>query len=271
MAAKWFKNLITLGGYNRLEENKKKYKEIARTYNYAKERYFILDQNRHILYFNLELERKEAIRNIELVKTIFSTLKSVKASEIILNNDQLSATAFDRLENDLLPSFSTLGIVSIDFHNKATISLLSSIDNLNKKAADGVITKNDLKTEGVIFAAQILDSAINSTIEFNKKVNEENKILVHNINLMNNELPEMLFKSRNYFAELKRMEEIANSLMFFNEKFSKAYKNFIEKYYINYELSKIKILDKNEFYTDLNFLKNICSEYSTARKVNLTR
>lgn len=270
MTAKWLKNLITLGGYNRLEENRKTYKEIARTYNYAKERYFILDQNRYILYFNLELERKEAIRNIELVKTILLTMKTVKSSEIVLNNDNLSYS-LDILEKDLSPPFSTLGIVSIDFQNKATISLLNSIDNLNKKAADGVITKKDLKTEGIIFGAQLIGSAIDSTLDFNRKVNEENATLVENINLMNSELPEMLLQSRNYYGELKRMEEIANSLIFFNEKFSNAYKNFIEKYYKKYNIKKIDAIKNSDFQADLNFLQQICKEYSTARKVNITR
>jgi len=271
MAARWLKNLITGGGYGRLEENRKTYKEIARIYNYAKERYFVLDQNRYILYFNLELERKEAIRNIELVKTIFSTLKAVKSSEIALNNDDLSATAFDKLEKNLLPTYSSLGVVSINFQDKATKSLLNSIEKLNNKAADGVITKKDLKAEGMIFGAQLLGSAIESTLDFNRKVNEENKILVENINLMNRELPEMLLQSRNYYAELKRMEELSNSLIFFNDKFSNAYKNFIEKYFNNYNLNKMRVSNKTAFQSDLNFLKQICSEYSTARKVNISR
>src|SRR5690554_1200504 len=84
------KDILTFGGNSKLKKEVQIYEHLQQTHILASQQYNLLVKNRSVLFYNLMLERNEALRNFELLKSLIKRHKEIKSKKADNNKDKLS-------------------------------------------------------------------------------------------------------------------------------------------------------------------------------------
>lgn len=268
------KNILTFGGAGKLKKELETFENLQHNFISASQQYSLLIESRSILFYNLMIERNEAIRNFELLKSLIRIKKELKSKKTESNIDSLSIDVgvnFNNLIKIENSDFTEIIDSSIRNISKSTGQSFDRIvDSFNNK---GVVSKQELKAEALMIGVDLVGEAFNYIGNLNEEVNRKRKEVQHHIDILQNRLQQIYDSYENLFADSLRIDEIFQSLNKNNKIFVEKYKLIIEKYFVGYDLN-----NKNEHLhnyndnleQDIKFLIMFCNEYSKTIKINIT-
>lgn len=139
----WFKNVITGGNFNRLQDEQREFNKLAKSFSLLQDGYIDLNQT-HLNALNyLKKEREEVVKNLSLSKNLISKVKAItndKKQEI--KNDFIAYVENENVE-------FRLGDISINFQGKldnVSETFVKSLDSSFKRLENKKnYTKGDLK------------------------------------------------------------------------------------------------------------------------------
>ena len=141
----WFKNVITGGNYNKLQNEEREFQNLAEKFSLLQDGYIDLNQSHlNALHF-LKTEREEVVKNLSLTKNLISKVKSItNDKKQIIKSDFVSYVENTNVEFQI-------GDVSIDFQgklDKVSETFVKSLDGSFKRLENKkTFTKGDLKLE----------------------------------------------------------------------------------------------------------------------------
>jgi len=267
------KNILTFGGAGKLKRETETFESLQHKYITSSQQYNLLIKNRSILFYNLMLERNEAIRNFELLKSLIKIQKKIKSKKMDSNNDELSTIVdvnFNKMINIKKNNYTQIIDSSIRNISKSTDK---SFDRLiNNFNSNGTLTKQDIKVEALMVGVDLVGEAFNYIGNLNNEVNQKRKEVQQHISSLQIGLSKIFDSYGNVFADSLRIDEIFQVLNKNNQIFIEKYKNILEKYFMDYDLNK-KNEQLNNFQNsleqDIKFLIMLCNEYSKTKKVNI--
>lgn len=266
----WFKNIITGGNYNKLQNEEIAFYDLKIKYNSFEDDFLLINQKRFEALSHLKNEREEATKNLYLAKNLISRIKEVNGKEIIQVIDSISDVA--------IPSPAiVIGDVSIDFNGKldnVSQTFLNSInDSINRIGENKTYTKQDLKVEFASIAFDIVSEGISQLIQINSEVNSKRKVILDGSRSMTNSIEKMTNQAPVIYKELKRIIEISRVLNKHNQAFSKKYETIVKDInkkskwsnFIN-DLFNRKLVPDDKMLMDLKYLIAYSSDYNKINK-----
>ena len=94
------KNVLTGGGYGKLEDEKKEFEILKNTYTQISSSFFDLYKDRLEAYTNLEYERLEAHRNFAIAKNLLKKFKNVGNNQNLKTNDNLTSVEIKNYQQE---------------------------------------------------------------------------------------------------------------------------------------------------------------------------
>ncbi len=267
----WFKNVITGGNYNKLQNEEREFQNLAEKFSLLQDGYIDLNQSHlNALHF-LKTEREEVVKNLSLTKNLISKVKSItNDKKQIIKSDFVSYVENTNVEFQI-------GDVSIDFQgklDKVSETFVKSLDGSFKRLENKkTFTKGDLKLELAGIALDVISEGIDAVINLNGEVNEKRRHITSTSIDIKEAMRKMTNQAPKTYIEIKRMIEIARVLNMHNQVFSAKYQtiqNEINKkskfsIFIS-ELLKKKIVPDETMQTNLHSLMKYSSEYSRFNK-----
>lgn len=267
----WFKNVITGGNFNRLQDEQREFNKLAKSFSLLQDGYIDLNQT-HLNALNyLKKEREEVVKNLSLSKNLISKVKAItndKKQEI--KNDFIAYVENENVE-------FRLGDISINFQGKldnVSETFVKSLDSSFKRLENKKnYTKGDLKAELAIVAVETLIKGVGEIINLNGEVNEKRRHITASTKEIIDATSKMTKQAPKIYIEVKRMIEIASVLNKHNQVFSIKYQAIQREInkkskvtiFIN-ELFNKKIIPDENMQINLHSLMKYSSEYSRFNK-----
>ncbi len=267
----WFKNVITGGNFNRLQDEQREFNKLAKSFSLLQDGYIDLNQT-HLNALNyLKKEREEVVKNLSLSKNLISKVKAItndKKQEI--KNDFIAYVENENVE-------FRLGDISINFQGKldnVSETFVKSLDSSFKRLENKKnYTKGDLKAELAIVAVETLIKGVGEIINLNGEVNEKRRHITASTKEIIDATSKMTKQAPKIHIEVKRMIEIASVLNKHNQVFSIKYQAIQREInkkskvtiFIN-ELFNKKIIPDENMQINLHSLMKYSSEYSRFNK-----
>ena len=267
----WFKNVITGGNFDKLQNEQREFNKLANSFSLLQDGYIDLNQTHlNALHF-LKKEREEVVKNLSLSKNLISKIKSItndKKQEI--KNDFITYVENQNVEFQL-------GDVSINFQGKldnVSETFVKSLDSSFKRLENKKnYTKGDLKAELAIVAVETLIKGVGEIINLNGEVNEKRRHITASTKEIIDATSKMTKQAPKIHIEAKRMIEIASVLNKHNQVFSIKYQAIQREInkkskvtiFIN-ELFNKKIIPDENMQINLHSLMKYSSEYSRFNK-----
>lgn len=266
----WFKNIITGGNYNKLQDEEAAFYDLKDRYNSFQDDFLLINQKRFEALTHLKSEREDAMKNLHLAKNLISRIKEVNGKEIIHVIDSISNVVATGPE-------IVIGDVSIDFQGKldnVSQTFLNSLNgSLNRLGENKIYTKKDLKAEFATIAFDVLSDGISQLVQINSEVNSKRKEIVNASRSMVDSIDKMTTQAPVIYKELKRIIEISRVLNKHNQAFSKKYETIIkdinkQSKWSNFigDLFNRKIVPDDKMLMDLKYLISYSSDYSKINK-----
>jgi|SRR5690554_457302 len=268
------KDILTFGGNSKLKKEVQIYEHLQQTHILASQQYNLLVKNRSVLFYNLMLERNEALRNFELLKSLIKRHKEIKSKKADNNKDKLSIEINLDLNKMIKIEDSDNYVKSIDNSiRNISKSTGNSFDRLmNSFNNNGTISKQDLKGEALMLGVDMLGEAFNYIGNLNDEIAKKRKKVQGHISKLEVGLSKILDSYGSVYADSLRIDEIFQFLNKSNQMFIEKYKSIMNKHFIDYDLS-LKKSETESFNTDLEqdikSLIIICNEYSKTRKIDI--
>lgn len=265
-----FKNIVTGGNYNKLQDEEAAFYDLKDEFNLFQDDFFLINQKRFEALTHLKSEREDAMKNLHLAKNLISRIKEVNGKEIVQVIDSISRVGSPGPE-------TVIGDVSIDFNSKldnVSQTFLNSLNgSINRLGENKTYTKENLKAEFVTIAFDVAADVIDNLKQLNSEVNNKRKVIANASSSMVNSIDKMTTQAPVIYRELKRIIEISRVLNKHNQSFSKKYETIIKDInkqskwsnFIN-DLFNRKIVPDDKMLMDLKYLITYSSDYSKINK-----
>ncbi|OXA77866.1 hypothetical protein SAMN05444397_11442 [Flavobacterium aquidurense] len=268
----WVKNIVTLGNYNRLQQDERDLKSLENFFREIESNYYILIKDREAAFHLLQEEREEVIKNLAVFKNLLSKIKEI-------SNDKKMHGKNDYISHFDYNSFSSNPQeFSVNFQGKideAGMNILTSIDNsfirLEKRYKNNKkVTKGDLYAELGIVAIETVIASVSALIDLNIEVNENRKKITKASKQINNAIKKMKDTAPEVNAEGFRIIEITRVLNKHNQIFSEKFESVLSelnlystrKSFYNFIFNK-KIEPSQKMTQNLHHLMLYASAYNT--------
>ncbi|WP_157807022.1 hypothetical protein [Algoriphagus formosus] len=271
----FFKNVFTLGGYGRMENELQKFEERRLVFLTLVKEFEGSLKSQKAAFKILKNQRNKAEKNIFLFKTILLLIKNKikdNPADVIQDVMQIKGganvpTKVRRAKTDI-PQFD-LSKFSEDF-------FLTTSKNLNMLGKIKDPKKEDFIITAVATAVSAITNSIGGIIKLNQEVNNKRKEINFNTQLLFKTASEI----SNYFpilySDTLRANEIARTLIKANETFSIQYLDIINNVFHENEFVLFKkfVLNQKFQISDdvvdkIIFLGSICSEYNKISQTKL--
>ncbi|GAA3746850.1 hypothetical protein GCM10022422_34120 [Flavobacterium ginsengisoli] len=268
----WVKNILTLGNYNRLQQEEVDLRSLKKHYTAIESNYYILLTDRENAFRLLQEEREEVIKNIAAFKNLLSKIK------------EISNEKKNKEKNDFITQFDYSSFIanpkefSINFQGKIDqvgMDILTSVDNsfvrLEKRyKSNEKLTKGDLYAELGIIAIESVIASVSALVELNTEVNENRKEVQKATRQINNAIKKMKDTAPQVNAEGFRIVEITRVLNKHNQIFSEKFETILDELnlhskrasFFNFIFNK-KIEPSNEIKKSLHHLMLYASAYNS--------
>lgn len=266
------KNIITLGGYGRLEDEKKEFEILKNTYAHISSSFFDLYKNRLEAYTNLEYERLEAHRNFAIAKNLLKKFKNVGNNQNLKTNDNLTTVEIKKFQQERF-NYE----VSFNKNLKAITNTFSGSVEKSFKRHKGKnlkdISKNEFLMEAGVVAIETIFEGFSQAINYNGEIQKQRKQIQREKQRVINIIDKLFSDAEIVYSETQRIIEVGKVLNINNQVFTSKYSEInkfvtsqsIFKQFWN-EISSKKITPTNDINLKIAQLMNICAGYNKTDK-----
>lgn len=266
------KNVLTGGGYGKLEDEKKEFETLKKKYANISSSFSDLYKNRLEAYTNLEDERHEAHRNFAIAKSLLKKFKNVGNNQNLKTNDNLTAVEIKNYQQEKFNyevSFNrNLEVITNTFSGSVEKSFKR---HKGKNVKD--ISKDEFLLEAGVVAIETIFEGFSQAINYNGEIQKQRKQIQREKQRVINIIDKLFSDAEIIYAETQRIIEVGKVLNINNQVFTTKYSE-INKFVISQSIFKqfwIEIASKKITPTaDVNLkiaqLMNICAGYNKTDK-----
>jgi hypothetical protein len=266
------KNIITLGGYGKLEDEKKEFEILKNTYAHISSSFSDLYKDRLEAYTNLEYERLEAHRNFAIAKNLLKKFKNVGNNQNLKTNDSVTNVEIKNYQQEKFNyevSFNkNLEAITNTFSSSVEKSFKR---NKGKNIKD--ISKDELLLEAGVVAIETIFESFSQAINYNGEIQKQRKQIQREKQRVINIIDKLFSNAEIVYAETLRIIEVGKVLNINNQVFTKKYSE-INKFVISQsifkqfwnEIASKKITPTADVNLKIAQLMNICAGYNKTDK-----
>lgn len=266
------KNIITLGGYGRLEDEKKEFEILKNTYAHISSSFSNLYKDRLEAYTNLEYERLEAHRNFAIAKNLLKKFKNVVNNQNLKTNDNVTNVEIKNYQQEKFNyevSFNkNLEAITNTFSSSVEKSFKR---NKGKNIKD--ISKDEFLLEAGVVALETIFESFSQAINYNGEIQKQRKQIQLEKQRVINIINKLFTNAEIVYAETLRIIEVGKVLNINNQVFTKKYSE-INKFVISQsifkqfwnEIASKKITPTADVNLKIAQLMNICAGYNKTDK-----
>jgi hypothetical protein len=266
------KNIITLGGYGKLEDEKKEFEILKNTYAHISSSFSDLYKDRLEAYTNLEYERLEAHRNFAIAKNLLKKFKNVGNNQNLKTNDSVTNVEIKNYQQEKFNyevSFNkNLEAITNTFSSSVEKSFKR---NKGKNIKD--ISKDELLLEAGVVAIETIFESFSQAINYNGEIQKQRKQIQREKQRVINIIDKLFSNAEIVCAETLRIIEVGKVLNINNQAFTKKYSE-INKFVISQsifkqfwnEIASKKITPTADINLKIAQLMNICAGYNKTDK-----
>lgn len=266
------KNIITWGGYGKLEDEKKEFEILKNTYTHISSSFFELYKDRLEAYTNLEYERLEAHRNFAIAKNLLKKFKNVGNNQNLKTNDNLTSVEIKKFQQEKFNyevSFNkNLEAITNTFSSSIEKSLKR---NKGKNIKD--FSKDQFLLEAGVVAIETIFEGFSQAINYNGEIQKQREQIQREKQRVINTIDKLFANAEIVYAETQRIIEVGKVLNINNQVFTSKYSeinNFVTsksifKQFWN-EIASKKITPTADVNLKIAQLMNICAGYNKTDK-----
>jgi hypothetical protein len=266
------KNVLTGGGYGKLEDEKKEFETLKKKYAHISSSFSDLYKNRLEAYTNLEDERLEAHRNFAIAKSLLKKFKNVGNNQNLKTNDNLTAVEIKNYQQE---KFNYE--VSFNRNLEAITNTFSGSVEKSFKRHKGKnvkdISKDEFLLEAGVVAIETIFEGFSQAINYNGEIQKQRKQIQREKQRVINIIDKLFSDAEIIYAETQRIIEVGKVLNINNQVFTTKYSE-INKFVISQsvfkqfwnEISSRKIIPTNDINLKIAQLMNICAGYNKTDK-----
>ncbi|WP_281324343.1 hypothetical protein [Flavobacterium sp. IMCC34518] len=266
------KNIITGGGYGRLEDEKIEFEILKKRYSHISSSFSDLYKDRLEAYTNLEHERLEAHRNFVIAKNLLKKFKNV-------SNNQNSRT-IDNVTNVVIKDFQQENFNYNDSFGKnleaITNTFSTSVENSFKRHKGRNIkdiSKDEFLLEAGVVAIETIFEGFSQALKYNGEIQKQRKQIQREKQRVISIINKLFSDAEIVYTETRRIIEVGKVLNVNNSVFTTKYSeinNFVSrqpilKQFWN-EISSNKITPTADINLKIAQLMNICAGYNKTDK-----
>lgn len=266
------KNIITGGGYGRLEDKKIEFEILKKRYSHISSSFSDLYKDRLEAYTNLEHERLEAHRNFVIAKNLLKKFKNV-------SNNQNSRT-IDNVTNVVIKDFQQENFNYNDSFGKnleaITNTFSTSVENSFKRHKGRNIkdiSKDEFLLEAGVVAIETIFEGFSQALKYNGEIQKQRKQIQREKQRVISIINKLFSDAEIVYTETRRIIEVGKVLNVNNSVFTTKYSeinNFVSrqpilKQFWN-EISSNKITPTADINLKIAQLMNICAGYNKTDK-----
>ena len=266
------KNIITFGGYGKLEDEKKEFEILKNKYSHISSSFSDLYKNRLEAYTNLEEERIEAHRNFAIAKNLLKKFKNVNNNENLKTTDNVTNVEIRNYQQEKF-NYEVSFNKNLD---AITNTFSSSVENSfkrNKGKNIKDISKNEFLLEAGVVAVETIFESFSQAINYNGEIQKQRKQIQREKQRVISIIDKLFSNAEIVYAETLRIIEVGKVLNVNNRVFTEKYfeinkfvtKQSIIKQFWN-EINSKKITPTNEINIKIAQLMNICAGYNKTDK-----
>lgn len=273
----WFTNIISGGGHNKLQnelDDLNRLKEFAAEMSIV---YSDLQQQKGSATRIIIKERADAIRNINMAKTLMKRIKTKTESktkqELVKDfNLEIEATTLEHNNSDLNFSFDeNINAFTKTISTTLNSSINKSLSNLEKRNDFSKSSlKNEAKNIGAALTASALINGVTEVVNINKQINTKRREVKNQLEASHKYIVHLYDEIPKIIAFIELSTEISIVLNKTNQIFTKKYKEIheilFEKVSVKTFLNDKIICDNRGDLKKVNTLMIVCSEYSKINK-----
>ncbi|SFE67046.1 hypothetical protein [Flavobacterium xueshanense] len=266
------KNVLTGGGYGKLEDEKKEFETLKKKYAHISSSFSDLYKNRLEAYTNLEDERLEAHRNFAIAKSLLKKFKNVANNQNLKTNDNLTAIEIKNYQQE---KFNYE--VSFNRNLEAITNTLSGSVEKSFKRHKGKnikdISKDEFLLEAGVVAIETIFEGFSQAINYNGEIQKQRKQIQREKQRVINIINKLFSDAEIVYSETQRIIEVGKVLNINNQVFTSKYSeinNFVTsqsifKQFWN-EIASKKITPTADVNLKIAQLMNICAGYNKTDK-----
>lgn len=266
------KNVLTGGGYGKLEDEKKEFETLKKKYAHISSSFSDLYKNRLEAYTNLEDERLEAHRNFAIAKSLLKKFKNVGNNQNLKTNDNLTAIEIKNYQQE---KFNYE--VSFNRNLEAITNTLSGSVEKSFKRHKGKnikdISKDEFLLEAGVVAIETIFEGFSQAINYNGEIQKQRKQIQREKQRVINIINKLFSDAEIVYSETQRIIEVGKVLNINNQVFTSKYSeinNFVTsqsifKQFWN-EIASKKITPTADVNLKIAQLMNICAGYNKTDK-----
>ena len=266
------KNLITGGGYGRLEDEKIEFEILKKRYSHISSFFLNLYKDRLEAYTYLELERLEAHRNFAITKNLLKKFKNV--------GDNQNLKTVDNVTNIVINEFQQEKFNYNDSFGKnleaITSTFSTSVENSFKRHKGKnikEISKDEFLLETGVVAMNTLFEGFSQAINYNGEIQKQRKQIQLEKKRIISIINKLFSDAEIVYTETQRIIEVGKVLNINNQVFTAKYfeinklvtKQPILKQFWN-EIISSKITPTIDINLKIARLINICAGYNKTDK-----
>ena len=266
------KNVLTGGGYGKLEDEKKEFETLKKKYANISSSFSDLYKNRLEAYTNLEDERLEAHRNFAIAKSLLKKFKNVGNNQNLKTNDNLTAVEIKNYQQE---KFNYE--VSFNKNLEAITNTFSGSVEKSFKRHKGKnvkdISKDEFLLEAGVVAIETIFEGFSQAINYNGEIQKQRKQIQREKQRVINIIDKLFSDAEIIYAETQRIIEVGKVLNINNQVFTTKY-SIINKFVISQsifkqfwnEIASKKITPTADVNLKIAQLMNICAGYNKTDK-----
>lgn len=266
------KNVLTGGGYGKLEDEKKEFETLKKKYANISSSFSDLYKNRLEAYTNLEDERLEAHRNFAIAKSLLKKFKNVGNNQNLKTNDNLTAVEIKNYQQE---KFNYE--VSFNKNLEAITNTFSGSVEKSFKRHKGKnvkdISKDEFLLEAGVVAIETIFEGFSQAINYNGEIQKQRKQIQREKQRVINIIDKLFSDAEIIYAETQRIIEVGKVLNINNQVFTTKYSE-INKFVISQsifkqfwnEIASKKITPTADVNLKIAQLMNICAGYNKTDK-----
>lgn len=266
------KNVLTGGGYGKLEDEKKEFETLKKKYANISSSFSDLYKNRLEAYTNLEDERHEAHRNFAIAKSLLKKFKNVGNNQNLKTNDNLTAVEIKNYQQE---KFNYE--VSFNRNLEAITNTFSGSVEKSFKRHKGKnvkdISKDEFLLEAGVVAIETIFEGFSQAINYNGEIQKQRKQIQREKQRVITIINKLFSDAEIVYAETQRIIEVGQVLNINNQVFTQKYSE-INKFVISQsifkqfwnEIASKKITPTADINLKIAQLMNICAGYNKTDK-----
>nr|WP_314835118.1 hypothetical protein [uncultured Flavobacterium sp.] len=266
------KNVLTGGGYGKLEDEKKEFETLKKKYAHISSSFSDLYKNRLEAYTNLEDERLEAHRNFAIAKSLLKKFKNVGNNQNLKTNDNLTSVEIKNYQQE---KFNYE--VSFNKNLEAITNTFSGSVEKSFKRHKGKnvkdISKDEFLLEAGVVAIETIFEGFSQAINYNGEIQKQRKQIQREKQRVINIIDKLFSDAEIIYAETQRIIEVGKVLNINNQVFTQKYSE-INKFVISQsifkqfwnEIASKKITPTADVNLKIAQLMNICAGYNKTDK-----